>query len=128
MRFLVTGASGLLGFYICKFFSNLGHDLICLYISNKIIINNVKQKQLNLLDTLKTEKFINSEHIDIIIHSAGLTNVDECEKNSEIAFLLHRDVSKMLAELSYRNNIYFIHISTDHLWDGKIHILLKKIM
>lgn len=55
---------------------------------------------------------------DYILNCSGLTNVEECEENRDLAYLLHVLFPKTLADFTNQKSIVNIHISTDHLWDG----------
>lgn len=63
--------------------------------------------------------FIGKHNIDTLINCAGLTNVEECEKNSKIAFELNSILPGKLAKITNELGVKFIQISTDHLDDGK---------
>ena len=47
-----------------------------------------------------------------------MTNVEECEANPEDAKKINGIIPGVLARLSKKLEIYFVHISTDHLFDG----------
>jgi dTDP-4-dehydrorhamnose reductase len=49
----------------------------------------------------------------------GLSDVDLCEKNKKLAKITHIDYVKMISNICYEYKIYLIHISTDHLFNGK---------
>ena len=116
-RFLVTGASGLLGL-------NMG-----LQVNGKIeLIGQVNQHRLqqvpfeqvavNLADEAATRKMIEDTKPDVLIHCAAMANVDECEKQPELAQRVNAGVPGQLAELCLKHNIYMVHISTDAVFDG----------
>ena len=35
---------------------------------------------------------------DLIVHTAGMTNVDECENNPKIAYFVNAEISKNIAD------------------------------
>jgi dTDP-4-dehydrorhamnose reductase len=59
----------------------------------------------------------------IIIHAAGLTNVEKCENNPELAFYINVELSRMVANVTKRLGIRLVHISTDHLYEGNVSML-----
>jgi dTDP-4-dehydrorhamnose reductase len=63
-------------------------------------------------------KAIEDNNIDIIIHAAGLTNVEQCEKSPDLARLIHVEMSGNVAQACNILNIPLIAISTDHLFKG----------
>jgi dTDP-4-dehydrorhamnose reductase len=72
----------------------------------------------DLRDESRIEQIIHDEKPDIVIHTAGLTSVDECEKNPEHAFLINTEIPARLAHICRQKNIRFLFISTDHITDG----------
>ena len=77
MRVVITGASGLLGQEISDVFKK-EHEVFELKGRNDIDITNTK----GIINYIKDKK------PDLIIHSAGWRDVDECEKNREKALLI----------------------------------------
>ncbi len=64
------------------------------------------------------ENIIIDYKIDIVINCAGLTNVEECEIKSDKAYYLNGYLPGEIAKITSKFNIKFIHISTDHLFNG----------
>lgn len=54
----------------------------------------------------------------IIVHTAGLTDVDQCETCPEAAQYANSELAGMVAQCAKRVNCKLIHISTDHLYSG----------
>jgi dTDP-4-dehydrorhamnose reductase len=54
----------------------------------------------------------------ILIHTAGITSVEKCEKNPELAYRVNVDLSKIVANATKKLGIQLVHISTDHLFQG----------
>jgi dTDP-4-dehydrorhamnose reductase len=54
-----------------------------------------------------------------VVNCAAYTNVDEAEEHAEIAFLVNQFGAGLLAETAAANNLSFVHISTDFVFDGK---------
>jgi dTDP-4-dehydrorhamnose reductase len=54
-----------------------------------------------------------------VLNCAAYTNVDEAEEHPETAFLVNQFGAGLLAETAAANNLPFIHISTDFVFDGK---------
>ena len=108
MKTLVFGASGFVGFYLKRYFNAVGTAQ-----SDK----NGNRK-VNFLNENEIVKIINSEKPDLIINSAGLTNVDECERNPDLAFKLNGDSVRTIARESQKINAKFVQMSTDYVFDG----------
>jgi dTDP-4-dehydrorhamnose reductase len=54
----------------------------------------------------------------LVIHTAGLTSVEKCETNPELAYRVNVELSKIVASVTKKLNIPLVHISTDHLFNG----------
>ena len=57
--------------------------------------------------------------IDVVINCTGFTNVEECELNKDLAYYLNGYLPGKIAKITSNLKIKLIHISTDHLFDGK---------
>ena len=55
---------------------------------------------------------------DVIIHTAALTNVDECESNKELAFKINVEGTKSVVELAKDFDAFFVYVSTDYVFPG----------
>lgn len=55
---------------------------------------------------------------DTVVHTVGLTNVDECERDEKRSRHTNAGLAKNVARAAYRNGVRLIHISTDHLFAG----------
>lgn len=54
-----------------------------------------------------------------IVYLAGVTKVDDAEKDKRLAFLLNSEVPKYICEEALKQNIPVNYISTDAVFDGK---------
>ena len=110
---LLLGSSGLLGSSLLtkskkfNFFAHIN--------KKKLNINNFKQ--INFKITSKNlNKIISQNKIDIIINCAGLTSVEECERNKTLAFNSNTSVVGNIISSIKNKDIKLIHISSDHLF------------
>ena len=62
--------------------------------------------------------FLKKTQPNIVIHTAGLTNIEQCEANPELARQVNINLAENVAKASFQQNISFVHISTDHLFSG----------
>ena len=116
-KILFTGGSGLLALNSAVYLRN--DYEVYLGLHSRII--NLEGVHTCILD-LENEQALENELIrikpDILINAAGMTNVEECELKPNEANNINAVVPGLLAKLSKKLDIYFVHISTDHLFDG----------
>ena len=84
-----------------------------------IILEGVNVLNLNLNNEHEIELALKKIKPDILINTAGMTSVEDCELNPIKAYHINSSVPEILARIAKKLEIYFIHISTDHLFDGK---------
>ncbi len=106
MRILIIGGTGRLGRVLTRTFATKGYATI-----------PVGSKELDLLEE-SVEERIEKYHPDYIVHSAALSNVDECERNPTLAYRINAYGTKKIATTASRTNIPLLYISTDYVFDG----------
>jgi dTDP-4-dehydrorhamnose reductase len=126
MKWLITGSSGLLGHSLCNFLVSQGIEVVGLHHTHPIGVTGVKYYQIDLLDYDALKKLIRIEKPDVLVHSAGLTNVDACETNEELAKILHAKIPQIMATVAKDCRAQFVNISTDHLWDGSVSFITEE--
>jgi dTDP-4-dehydrorhamnose reductase len=117
-HWFITGASGLLGHTLCRHLLHCGCDVTAVRLSHPIGPGVVRDRAVDLSDNPAVRALFDESKPDVVVHAAGLTNVDACEDNRALAFQLHSGVAGSLAERCGSIGARFVHISTDHLWDG----------
>ena len=113
MNALILGG-GLLSNSLIKFKKN--KSIQSIYSFQGRVNGYDKEKQL-LVNYIEGANKKNK--IDCIINCRGYTNVDNCENNKSKAYYLNTQFPELIAELSKLFNLSIIHISTDHVYNGK---------
>lgn len=72
-------------------------------------------------------KFLTENKIDIIINCAAYTNVNLAQIEKDKCKILNQEAPSNLAIICKKLNIYFIHISTDYVFDGKTYKPLTEV-
>jgi dTDP-4-dehydrorhamnose reductase len=117
MRLLVTGASGLLGV-------NLAHEAAKEHTVTGVVNKRAFEseafevRQVDLLAPNAIPQLLDESQPDWIVHCAAIANVDECEKNPDLAYLMNAELPGELARQVAPRGIPLIHISTDAVFDG----------
>ena len=111
---LLTGAYGQVGTALRRtFYDKNDFNLI---LSSLRIPKGETGISLDVRNKVSINEIFKSFDIDIIIHLAALTDVDECEKNPKKAKEININGTKNFCE---NFDGYFIYISTDYVFDGK---------
>ena len=116
-KILVTGGTGLLG---SNWADSINHKIeVILGFHNRhiekagtTVVSVVLENELELLNT------VSRLAPDVVVHCAALTNIEECEKNSELAENVNVFLAKNVTNVCSNLGIKFVYISTDQLFDG----------
>lgn len=104
-KIFITGGTGKLGSELVKIFPDSLHPTHSeLDITNESVVYN----------------FIKKELPDVIIHTAALTSVRQCEEEKELAWKVNVGGTENLVKacLTYKPDCYFIYISTACVFHG----------
>jgi dTDP-4-dehydrorhamnose reductase len=117
-RVLITGGSGLLALNWA--YEKRYVNLIILGLHNRqVAIPGALAKKVNLESMEELQRQIEEIQPGLIIHAAGLTSVEKCESDPELAIYSNVVISRNLANICARLKVPFTLISTDHLFSGK---------
>lgn len=122
MKILVTGSNGLLGQKLVK--------LLC--DSENITVVATARNSNRLPDNLGDYKFIAMDIAsktsvdevvaqvmpDVIVNTAAMTNVDQCEKEREECWQANVASAEYLVSACEKHNVHLVHVSTDFIFDG----------
>lgn len=121
-RYAITGASGLLGQVLTPYLAEQGCDVYALSYKHPVLKKSpcVHEYICDLRDLTALQAVLDKMEFDTLIHTAGLTSVDQCETDPDMAFLLNRDIPAYLGKWCARNGVSYIFISSDHVTSGRI--------
>ena len=116
-KLLIAGGTGLLGLNWAVSKREKYHVYILQH-NNKCSLKNVNFVRLknNAIDDL--DRIIDSIAPDLVINAAGLTDINLCEEMPELSYTSNVKFAESLAAECQRANKRYVHISTDHLFDG----------
>lgn len=83
---------------------------------NKLLLTD-SDLDVSRMDDVKT--FAQMNRPDIIINCAGITDVELCEKNQELAYRVNTLGARNLAICAQQLNAKIVQLSTDDVFDGK---------
>lgn len=107
MSVLVTGATGQLGYDVCR---ELGR--------RQIEYKGVSSKDFDLSNPEATYAFLHRDRPDAIIHCAAYTAVDKAEDDCELCRKINAGGTESVARYCGDNGIKLVYISTDYVFPG----------
>ncbi len=116
-KYLITGASGLLGL---NFSLRMSMENNVLGIVNKNPLKNSPFQTVSkdLLEMDAITNLLDSFSPDAVIHCAAMANLETCELNPGLAHKVNAIVPGEFAIACKDRRIKFVHISTDAVFDG----------
>jgi dTDP-4-dehydrorhamnose reductase len=109
MKILITGAGGQLGKCFRKAAASYpGLD-----------ITYTTSEDLDLSQFAVVAAYLRREKFDIVINCAAYTNVEQAEKEQEMAYFINGESVKNLANECEDNGCTLFHISTDYVFNGE---------
>ncbi|WP_457611642.1 dTDP-4-dehydrorhamnose reductase [Lutibacter sp.] len=105
---LVTGSKGQLGLELASLKSAFLNYNFFFADKNRLDITNFKE----------VSTFILKNKIEVLINCAAYTNVDKAEDEPNLANEINHLAVKNLAEITKKQQLKLIHISTDYVFDG----------
>ncbi|MFZ3087900.1 MAG: SDR family oxidoreductase [Methylotenera sp.] len=117
-RILITGGSGLLALNWAMAVKD--RYLVTLGIHEReITLAGVHTVKIDLGSVDHLIRVFEIEQPQFVIHTAGLTSVEKCEGNPELAKLVNADLAVNVAQACAKLKLPLVHISTDHLFSGE---------
>lgn len=110
MKILLFGKNGQVGWELQRSLAPLGH-LVALSANSASLCGD-------LTDPAGLQKTIRTVKPDFIINAAAYTAVDKAEKEHQLAHTINAHGPGVLAEEAKQVNAWFIHYSTDYVFDG----------
>jgi len=113
---LVLGGTGFLGSYFADYvpsqsiihttkISNFNKKY-----ENKLVFESLIENEKDLENALNVQRFTT------IVNCVALKSIEQCEKNYDYALWLNSILPKIIAKKCFKENIKFIHISTDAVY------------
>jgi dTDP-4-dehydrorhamnose reductase len=106
-RFLVTGASGQLGFELARALAPLG------------TVIGTDRATLDLADAHAIAAAMRAHRPDVVVNAAAYTAVDAAERDEDAARAVNGVAPGVFAEEAKRAGALLVHFSTDYVFDGR---------
>ncbi len=120
MKILVTGSNGLLGQKLTELLDNdTTVELFATAARPAVLpVKAGKFFLLDISDASAVDRLIDHCKPDVIINTAAMTQVDQCERQRDACWKVNVDAVHNLVAASARNNVHLIQVSTDFIFDG----------
>ena len=116
LKVLVTGASGFWGWNICSYLSGLKNgnmEILGTWNSKKTEIAGIKTDRMDLKNRKSVDEAVKGFEPDIIVHTAAVSKVKDCEADKPGAQKVNVDAVRSLVELANLFKARLIFFSTD---------------
>ena len=122
-KILITGSNGLLGQKLVKLIlEKEEYELIATSRGENRIAELYPQmtyESLDICNQSEIDSIFDKYQPEIIINTAAMTNVDQCETEREACWDLNVNSVKNLVNASEKHDSHLIHLSTDFIFDGE---------
>ncbi|WP_375745562.1 SDR family oxidoreductase [Corallococcus interemptor] len=118
MRFVVTGANGLVGSRVCAQLTERGHEVVGLGRGPRRTGGTHGYVEVDLTREQDVAAAIAQARPEAIIHPASMTEVDACEKDPDAAYAANVHATAAVARAAKAAGAHLVHVSTDYVFDG----------
>ncbi|MEM7548998.1 MAG: SDR family oxidoreductase [Bacteroidota bacterium] len=123
MKILVTGANGLLGQKLIALFADKeGFELLATSKGEKRYSTHasfIHYKSLDITSEKEVSEVMGSFEPEVVINTAAMTNVDQCESEKEACWDLNVKAVEYLVKSCNEAECHLVHLSTDFIFDGE---------
>jgi dTDP-4-dehydrorhamnose reductase len=116
-RLLITGASGLLGANLaCR--AAAEHQVVGVSRRRPLRLSGVTAVLADLAAEGQARRLLEQQRPDWVVHCAAATDLEGCERQTELARTLNVDMARQVAEACRAVGARLAHLSTDSVFDG----------
>jgi dTDP-4-dehydrorhamnose reductase len=119
---LITGGSGLLALNWALAIREHYAVILGLHERN-ISLAGVETRQIDLESADHLARAFEMVQPHIVIHTAGLTSIEKCEANPDLAQHINVELAANVAQACAKFALPLIHISSDHLFSGEVSLV-----
>lgn len=120
MRILVTGSNGLLGQKLTNLLQT-DRDVYLIATArgrSAVRITRGEYHSLDIADRDSVESLLRFTKPDVIINTAAMTQVDDCETQRDACWKANVTAVEHLVRCCHALHIHLVHVSTDFIFDG----------
>ncbi len=120
MRILITGANGLLGYKLVQLLAGKS-DITTLATARRKPTDlpaGIQFAELDITHKNQTLNTVSAAKPDVVIHTAAMTQVDQCETEREKCWSANVTGVENIVQACAQTNAHLVHVSTDFIFDG----------
>lgn len=123
-RILITGANGLLGQKLVQLYSQFpyNHYQVLATARGESRLGqtaaHIAYQPLDVTSQTEVAHVLAGFRPDVVIHTAAMTQVDQCETDRQDCRLLNVEAVRYLGEACRQQDTFLVHLSTDFIFDG----------
>ena len=118
MRFLVTGANGLVGSRLVQHLLDHSQEVFALGRGARRATSEATYVSVDLSDNEALAQQLREIRADVVINCAAMTDVDGCERDPQGAWAANVEGVATLARSARELDSHLVHVSTDYVFDG----------
>lgn len=124
-RILITGGSGLLGLN-WALNDRENYEVVLALHNREVSLKNTTSLKVSFNSLQNIKRCFEEIKPDLIVHTAGITSVENCEKNPQAANIVNTNLASNISLACSDLNLRLVHISTDHLFSGEYSMVNEK--
>ena len=120
-RILITGSNGLLGQKLVELLIQQPHihTIATARGANRLpFTDGYDYAPLDITDATQVAQVLETYQPQVVIHTAAMTNVDQCETEKDACWAQNVTAVQYLVEACQKTNSFLLHVSTDFIFDG----------
>lgn len=120
MKILITGSNGLLGQKLVELCSNKPDFEVIATArgENRLKSGSYFYEEMDIADQNQVKAVITKHKPDVVINTAAMTNVDQCEQNQAECWKINVTAVEYLFAACNTVNAHLMQVSTDFIFDG----------
>lgn len=121
MKILVTGSNGLLGQKLTELLATHPDITLIATARGKSVLPIAQGEfhTLDITDAAQVDAVVAATKPDVIINTAAMTQVDQCETEREACWKANVTSVENLVQACGRHGVHLVHVSTDFIFDGR---------
>jgi len=118
MRFLIIGATGLIGTNAADYAHDKRHDVVGTFHTEPDESDEHADRQLDKEDEKAADELLNEIEPDAVVDTAAFHDVDACETERDRAWTVNAQGTRNVASAADEIGAQYISISTDYVFPG----------